>query len=90
MIWLPRSSLTRVDIEISRVKLGYSPARLKQEGFKIVSMDGKPVEMDKGEHLCTMPPRRFKQITDQQIDALVKLFEAAKAGKQSLSSIQVK
>jgi hypothetical protein len=78
---LTKMSAAGLDIAISRVKLGYSPARLKQEGIKILTMDGKPVEMDKGEHLLTMPPRRFKQLTDEQIDALVKLFEAAKVGK---------
>jgi hypothetical protein len=34
--------------------------------------------MEKGEHLLTMPPRRFKQLTDTQIDALVQYLEEQK------------
>jgi len=67
-----------LDIAISRVKLGYSPARLKAEGLKIIGENGAAVEMHKAEHLLTMPPRRFRQLTDAQIDSLVKYFESQK------------
>jgi len=67
-----------LDIAIARVKLGYSPERLKADGLKIVDSKGQEMEMHKGEHLLTMPPRRFRQLTDAQIDSLVKYFESKK------------
>jgi len=67
-----------LDIAIARVKLGYSPERLKTEGLKIVDAKGQEMEMHKAEHLLTMPPRRFRQLTDTQIDTLVKYFESKK------------
>jgi 5-methylcytosine-specific restriction endonuclease McrA len=73
-----QNAAAEIDIAISRIKLGYSPERLKQDGIKIVSPMGAPVAMEKGEHLLTMPPRRFKQLTDTQIDALVKYLEEQK------------
>ncbi|MDQ3233902.1 MAG: hypothetical protein M3Q07_18970, partial [Pseudobdellovibrionaceae bacterium] len=72
------NAAAEIDIAISRIKLGYSPERLKAEGVKIISPMGQPVSMEKGEHLLTMPPRRFKQLTDTQIDALVKFLEEQK------------
>ena len=67
-----------LDVAIARLKLGYSPARLKAEGLKIQTESGTPVDMARGEHLLTMPPRRFRQLTDAQIDALVKYLEDQK------------
>lgn len=67
-----------IDVAISRIKLGYTPERRKAEGIKIMLVDGSQTDMAKGEHLLTMPPRRFKQLTDTQIDALVKLLESKK------------
>ncbi|WP_141732766.1 hypothetical protein [Oligoflexus tunisiensis] len=73
-----QNAKAEIDLAISRIKLGLTPERLKQEGFKIISPMGQPVEMERGEHLLTMPPRRFKQLTDAQIDALVKYLEEQK------------
>jgi hypothetical protein len=73
-----QNAAAEIDIAISRIKLGYSPERLKADGIKIVSPMGEPMAMDKGEHLLTMPPRRFKQLTDTQIDDLVKYLEEQK------------
>jgi cytochrome c553 len=73
-----QNAAAEIDIAIARIKLGYSPERLKQDGIKIVSPLGEPVAMEKGEHLLTMPPRRFKQLTDTQIDALVQYLEEQK------------
>ncbi len=67
-----------LDIAIARVKLGYSTERLKSEGLKILSESGAPVELERGEHLLTMPPRRFRQLNDSQIDTLVKYLESQK------------
>ncbi len=68
-----------LDVAIARVKLGYSPERLKAEGIKITLASGAAApEMEKGEHLLTMPPRRFRQLTDVQIDAVVKYLESQK------------
>jgi organic hydroperoxide reductase OsmC/OhrA len=67
-----------LDIAIARLKLGYTPERLKAEGIKILAADGSQVAMHKGEHLLTMPPRRFKSLTDAQIDSLIKYLESQK------------
>jgi hypothetical protein len=67
-----------IDIAISRLKLGYTPERLKAEGIKIMGADGSQIAMAKGEHLLTMPPRRFKSLTDTQIDSLIKYLESQK------------
>jgi 5-methylcytosine-specific restriction endonuclease McrA len=73
-----QNAAAEIDIAISRIKLGYSPERLKSEGIKLISPMGQAVAMEKGEHLLTMPPRRFKQLTDTQIDELVKYLEEQK------------
>ncbi|MDQ3234660.1 MAG: hypothetical protein M3Q07_22880 [Pseudobdellovibrionaceae bacterium] len=67
-----------LDVAIGRLKLGYTPERLKADGIKILAADGSQVAMHKGEHLLTMPPRRFKSLTDAQIDTLVKFLESQK------------
>ncbi|WP_141735451.1 hypothetical protein [Oligoflexus tunisiensis] len=67
-----------LDVAIARLKLGYSPERLKASGIKILGADGSQVEMHKGEHLLTMPPRRFKQLTDAQIDSVIQYLESQK------------
>lgn len=67
------------DVAIARLRLGYSPERLKAEGIRIMREDGTGVTMHKGEHLLTMPPRRFKLLEDAQIDALIQYLEAEKA-----------
>lgn len=69
---------TELDVAIGRLRLGYTPERLKAEGVKILGPDGSQIEMHKGEHLLTMPPRRFKQLTDAQIDAVIKYLESQK------------
>ena len=69
-----------IDVAIQRLKLGYTPERLKQEGISFVSEDGlQPVELEKGEHIRTMPPRRFKSLTDAQIDSLIAYLKAEQA-----------
>lgn len=68
-----------IDVAIARLRLGYSKERLKAENVRIMKEDGSPVEMHKGEHLLTMPPRRFKVLEDDQIDALIKYLEGEKA-----------
>ena len=70
--------LDQLDIAIARLRLGYTPERLKTEGVKILAADGSQVAMEKGEHLLTMPPRRFKSLTDAQIDAVIKYLESQK------------
>jgi len=67
-----------LDIAIARLKLGYTPERLKADGIKILAADGSQVAMHKGEHLLTMPPRRFKSLTDAQIDSVIKYLESQK------------
>ncbi len=67
-----------LDIAIGRLKLGYTPERLKADGIKILGADGSQIAMHKGEHLLTMPPRRFKSLTDAQIDTLIKYLESQK------------
>lgn len=73
------NAAAEIDIAISRIRLGYSPARLKAEGVRITKESGEAVELHKGEHLLTMPPRRFKDLTDEQIDGLIKYLEGEKA-----------
>ena len=69
-----------LDIAIERLRIGYSKERMKSEGIKFVSEDTREeVELKKGEHILTMPPRRFKQLTDTQIDAIIQFMEAEKA-----------
>ncbi|MFW7377976.1 MAG: hypothetical protein ACOH5I_04130 [Oligoflexus sp.] len=68
-----------IDIAISRLKLGYTPERRAQEGIKFQNEKGEEVELAKGEHLLTMPPRRFKDLTDEQIDTLIQYLESEKA-----------
>jgi|GEM_PF-5448742 hypothetical protein len=68
-----------IDQAIARLRLGYSPERQKPAGVTILSATGHPVEMDKGEHLLTINLRRFKVLTDIQIDALIQYLEEQKA-----------
>lgn len=67
-----------IDIAILRLKLGHSENRLKSEDIRLLNAKGEEVSMHKGEHLLTMPPRRFKQLTDEQIDELVKYLQDEK------------
>ena len=79
-----------IDIAIARLKLGYSQDRLKAEG--IIFKDEKtlePVEMHRGEHILTMPPRRFKTLTDTQIDSLVEYLKAEQ-GEAALERTRAK
>ena len=68
-----------IEVAITRLKLGYSNARLKQEGIKFFNKAGEEVELAEGEHLLTMPPRRFKDLDDAQIDSLIDFLNAEKA-----------
>ena len=76
---------------IRRVQLGYSPERLKSIGLKFVSAhDGEEnsndsddtnqevIQIEKGGHVKTMPPKRFRELTDDQIDKLVAFFISKK------------
>jgi len=67
-----------IEVAISRLKLGYSPERRKQEGIKFFNKAGEEVELAEGEHLLTMPPRRFKDLDDAQIDSLIEFLNAEK------------
>lgn len=67
-----------LDIAISRLRLGYSPERLKAEGVKLLAPDGSQMQLERGEHLLTMPPRRFRVLSDLQIDSLIKFLESQK------------
>lgn len=73
------NAAAELDIATARVKLGYSEERLKKEGIRILNAMGEEKKMHHGEHILTMPPRRFKQLTDEQIDALVQFFQDEKA-----------
>lgn len=66
-----QKAATEIEIAISRLKLGYSKERLKQEKIQFVDANENPVEMHRGEHILTMPPHRIKALTDEQIDQLV-------------------
>ena len=68
-----------IDVAIERLTLGYSPEALKKKGVKFVDEKGKEIKLHKGEHLLTMPPRRFKTLTDDQIDQLIKYLKEEKA-----------
>lgn len=72
-------AVAAIEVAIARLKLGYTPERRKAEGIKFFSKDGAEVELAKGEHLLTMPPRRFKQLTDDQIDSLIEYLKAEQA-----------
>jgi hypothetical protein len=68
---------------IRRVQMGYSREKQKSLGIKYVTNveQGSPiniVDFPIGSHIETMPPRRFRQLTDEQIDALIALFISKK------------
>jgi hypothetical protein len=63
---------------IRRLKLGYSQARRQADGFMIKEKDGKIVTGDQVDHVPIMPPPRFKDLTDAQIDTLVTYLESQK------------
>lgn len=65
------NAVAEINVAIDRLKLGYTTSRLKQEEIFFVGKDEKIHELAKGEHLLTMPPRRFKQLTNEQIDELI-------------------
>ena len=74
------AAAAEIDIAIERLKLGYTEERLGKEGIKFVSEDTREeVKMHKGEHILTMPPRRFKSLSDSQIDAIIQYLESEKA-----------
>ncbi len=65
-------AVAEIEVAIKRLKLGYTPGRLAQEGIKFYNEETLAEEsMDKGAHILTMPPRRFKSLTDQQIDSVI-------------------
>lgn len=69
-----------IDVAIARLRLGYTQERLKTEGIVFKDENTRePVEMHKGEHILTMPPRRFKSLTDAQIDSLIEYLKAEQA-----------
>lgn len=67
-----------IETSILRLKLGYSQERLQAEGIKFVSNTGEQVELERGEHILTMPPRKIRSLTDEQIDALIDYLESQK------------
>lgn len=70
------NAVAEIDVAISRLQLGYTNPRLKQEEIFFVGPNNDIHELEKGEHLLTMPPRRFKQLTDDQIDELIGYLKA--------------
>ncbi|MFW7380779.1 MAG: c-type cytochrome [Oligoflexus sp.] len=73
------NAAAEIDIAIQRLQLGYSAGRRAEAGIKFYNANAEEVELDKGEHLLTMPPRRFKDLTDEQIDAAIQYLQGAKA-----------
>ncbi len=73
------NAVEEIDVAILRLKLGLSEERLKNEDIKIMNEKGEPISMHKAEHVNSMPPRRFKQLTDEQIDGLIKFLQDEKA-----------
>lgn len=73
------NAVAEIDIAIDRLKLGYTEERLEAEGIKFYNEEGEAVKLHKGEHIQTMPPRRFKSLTDGQIDTLIEYLEGQKA-----------
>ncbi len=76
------NAAAEIDIAIERLKLGYTEERLKSEGIQFFNEEGEEVTLHKGEHMLTMPPRRFKSLTDQQIDTIIQFLESEKAKLQ--------
>ncbi|SMF69691.1 hypothetical protein [Pseudobacteriovorax antillogorgiicola] len=76
-------AVAEINTAIERLKLGYSEERLAQEGIKFMDeKTGEVKKLHKGEHILTMPPRRFKALTDQQIDTLIDYLKAEQAKLQ--------
>ena len=70
------NAIAEIDVAILRLKFGYSSERLIKEGIKFVDENGEPVELHKGEHLLTMPPRRLRDLTDEQIDSVIEFLRS--------------
>jgi hypothetical protein len=69
---------TAIDKAIQRLKLGYSNQRRTSEKITIREKNGQIVTGDLLDHVPIMPPPRFKRLTDEQIDALVKYLQEQK------------
>ena len=69
------NAVAELDIVIDRLKLGYTPERLASEGIKFLTKDGLSVTLEKGAHLLTMPPRRFRELSDTQIDQVIQFIK---------------
>lgn len=71
---------------IRRVQMGYSAERLKALEIRFLhqatqgqsTSEEKPDDFVRSSHIETMPPRRFRQLTDDQIDSLIALFISKK------------
>lgn len=73
----------RASFEISkailRLRMGHSTDGLKEAKIQFVDDNGNPVTLEKGQHVLTMPPRRFKSLTDEQIHRVIEYLESEKA-----------
>ncbi len=68
-----------MDEAILRVKLGYSPARRQAESIAFYDVNSSyQLNLKKGDHILAMPPARYRQLTDEQIDKLVDYFKKQK------------
>lgn len=76
----PLEAINELNIAIERVRLGYTPERLLAEDIRFFDPKTEQVvALDhKGHHIKTMPPVLFRDLTDEQIDALVSYFEEQK------------
>lgn len=68
-------ALEELEVAINRLTLGYTPSRLKTMQI-VFQKSGKTVHFEKGEHIETMPPRRFKSLSDDQIDEAIRYLRA--------------
>jgi hypothetical protein len=68
-----------IDIAIRRLSMGYSYTKRKAQGIIVVKDGGKEFTEDIMDHVETMPPPRFKRLTDSQIDALIAYLKAQMA-----------
>lgn len=74
-----RNAKKEIDVAIRRLSLGYSYAKRKSQGIYIEGKESKEVTDDVMDHTETMPPPRFKRLTDSQIDTLIKYLNEKKA-----------
>ena len=74
-----RNAKKEIDIAIQRLSLGYSYAKRKSQGIYIEGKEAREVTDDVMDHTETMPPPRFKRLTDTQIDTLINYLKEKKS-----------